>query len=89
MREGRGNDDEAICAPTSEERKLRLLCRASHPASPLRTPRRITVNCQALLRCLFAFYDLRRFVSVVLIVAAHCIHPTLRFGFEMQDLPEP
>ena len=39
VREGRGNDDEAICAPASEERKSRSLRRALHPASPLRTPR--------------------------------------------------
>ena len=34
-----GNDDEAICAPASREGKSRLLRRAPHPASPLRTPR--------------------------------------------------
>jgi hypothetical protein len=38
-RVGRGNDDEAICALASGERKARLLRRAPHPASPLRTPR--------------------------------------------------
>ena len=27
MREGKGNDDEAICAPASQERKSRLLRR--------------------------------------------------------------
>ena len=43
VREGRGNDDEAICAPVSEERKSRLLRRAPHPASPLRAPRNDTV----------------------------------------------
>jgi hypothetical protein len=37
-----GNDDEAICAPASGEGKSRLLCRAPHPASPLRTPRNDT-----------------------------------------------
>gem|GEM_PF-6027953 len=42
-REGMGNDDEAICALASEERKSRLLRRAPHPASPLRTPRNDTV----------------------------------------------
>ena len=43
-RGGRSDDDEAICAPTSEERKSRLLRRAPHPTSPLRTPRNDTVR---------------------------------------------
>ena len=38
----RGNDDEAICAPAPGEGKSRLLRRAPHPASPLRTPRNDT-----------------------------------------------
>ncbi len=36
-------DDEAICALVSQERKSRLLRRAPHPTSPLRTPRNDTV----------------------------------------------
>ncbi len=43
VRERRGNDDEAICAPAAEERKSRLLRRVPHPASPLRTPHNDTV----------------------------------------------
>jgi hypothetical protein len=43
-REGRGNDDEAICERAREERKSRLLLRAPHPSSPLRTPRNDTVR---------------------------------------------
>ena len=43
MEEWRGNDDEAICAPASGERKSRLLRRAPHPTSPFRTPRNDTV----------------------------------------------
>ncbi len=43
MREGRGNDDEAICAPALGKRKSRLLGRAPHPTSPLRIPRNDTV----------------------------------------------
>jgi GH25 family lysozyme M1 (1,4-beta-N-acetylmuramidase) len=39
MGEERGNDDEAIYSPISGEYKSRLLRRARHPTSPLRTPR--------------------------------------------------
>jgi hypothetical protein len=43
MKVGKGNDDEAICAPASGERKPRLLRRAPHPTSAPSTPRKDTV----------------------------------------------
>ena len=51
MREERGNDDEAICALASGERKSRLLRRAPPPAFPLRTPRNDSVGTFSTVPC--------------------------------------
>ena len=83
---GEGNDDEANCASASGEHKSRLLRRAPHPTSPLRTPRNDTVWAFSTT----SVWEIRGIKSIYARAASMCRRATRREPIQLfQILPQP